>query len=153
VDADHGSEYLCEDGMSWSWVAPHAPGIGDVVTLRPLKPVHFDEIGIVPACVERKENPLAKTRIKSVEVTVNGKSSRIATLADGNAPFDSGWDASHHWVRLPEYAGEAREIKVKILSVYPGSTSQSTCMSDLALRQWLSSRPNVESGIDGHKLP
>jgi hypothetical protein len=153
TDADHGSEYLCEDGMYSSWVAPHAPGIGDVVTLRPLKPVHFDEIGIVPACVERKENPMAKARIKSVEVMVNGKSSRTATLADGDAPFDSGWDASHHWVRLPEYAGEAREIQVKILSVYPGSKSQSTCMSDLMLRQWLPSRPNVESGVDGHKLP
>jgi hypothetical protein len=153
ADADHGSKYLCENGMYSSWVAPHAPGIGDAVTLRPLKPVHFDEIGIVPACTERKADPLAKARIKSVEVTVNGKSIRTATLADGDAPFDSGWDASHHWVRLPEYVGEAREIQVKILSVYPGSKSQSTCMSDLMLRQWLPSRPNVESEVDGHKLP
>ena len=153
ADADHGSKYLCENGMYTSWVAPHAPGIGDAVTLRPLKPVHFDEIGVAPACTERKENPLAKARIKSIEVTVNGKNSRTGTLADGDAPFDSGWDASHHWVRLPEYTGEAREIQVKILSVYPGSASQSTCMSDLMLRQWLPSRPNFKSGVDGHELP
>ena len=153
ADADHGSEYLCEDGMYSSWVAPHAPGIGDVVTLHPVKPVHFDEIGIVPVCAERKENPLAKARIKSVEVTVNGKSSRTAMLADGDAPINSGWDASHHWVRLPKYAGGARDIQVKILSIYPGSASQSTCMSDLMLRQWLPSRPNIKSGVDGHKLP
>jgi hypothetical protein len=61
------------------------------------------------------------------------------------------WKA-YELVNLPEYPGNAINIRLTIRSVYPGNNDQVTCISEVLLRQRLKAKPKVQ-GVDGKYLP
>lgn len=150
---DYPASGLRDLNSSRGWHTVHAPGVGDTLTLDVNQPGHVDQVGIIPGCGTTEEDWNRHARIKEVDVTVNDQYSRRASLPD---EFTFPWPESHkayEWIDLPSYLGEAKTIRVVIRSTYPGSTDQITCVGKVMLRQWLTSRPSVKSGIDGHELP
>ncbi len=84
---------------------------------------------------------------------VNGQYTGRVILPD---EFTFPWPESHkayEWIDLPPYSGDAKTVRMVIRAIYPGSADQITCVGKVMLRQWLKSRPNIKSGIDGHELP
>jgi hypothetical protein len=135
------------------WHAPHVPGVGDGLSLEITKPEHADQVGIIPGCGTKELDWFVSARIKSVEVTVNGKYTRQAGLPD---EFTFPWPESpkaYEWIDLPPYPGSANTVRLTIRSVYPGTVDQVTCIGKVMFRQWLTQKPDVQSGVDGHRLP
>jgi hypothetical protein len=150
---EYGPEKVREMMPETEWRTAHAPGIGDTLTLAPKTAGHIDQVGIIPGCGRDKNDWFSHARINEIEVTVNGNYSHTASLTDEYISFGPGSDKTYHWVNLPTYPGDAKEIRLTILSVYPGASDQVTCVDKVMLRRWLPSRPDIASGIDGHKLP
>jgi hypothetical protein len=136
-----------------AWHTPHAPGAGDALVLDMSRTMHIDQIGVIAGCSSDAVEWRKHARIREVEVSVNGVYTRKSILPD---EFTFPWPESqkaYQWIDLPPYAGGAKTIRLVILSVYPGSADQITCIGKVRLRKWLSSRPQAKSGVDGHELP
>jgi hypothetical protein len=136
-----------------AWHTPHTPGVGDALSLEITKPDHIDQVGIIPGCGSKEQDWFSSARIKAIEVVVNDRYTRQALFPD---EFTFPWPESHkayEWIDLPPYPGKAETIRLIIRSVYPGSADQVTCIGKVVLRQWLTTRPAIKSGIDGHELP
>jgi hypothetical protein len=125
------------------WRAEREPGIDEALTLGIRVPVHISQIGIVPGCGEDKQAWFSHSRIKELEVTVNGKYSATATLPDEYISFGLESWKGYELVNLPAYPGDATEIEMTIRSVYPGAKNQITCISEILVRQQLKSKPDV----------
>jgi hypothetical protein len=134
------------------WRTAHSPGLGESLALKITPPVHVDQIGIIPGCGGNKREWSRHSRIKELEIIVNGKYTASATLPDEYISFaPDSWKA-YELVNLPEYPGNAINIRLTIRSVYPGNNDQVTCISEVLLRQRLKAKPKVQ-GVDGKYLP
>ena len=125
------------------WRAMHAPGLGEGLKLRIKPPAHISQIGIVPGCGEDKQAWYSHSRIKELEIGVNGKYTASINLPDEYISFSTGSWKGYELIDLPAYPGDATEIQLTIRSVYPGSKDQVTCISEILLRQRLKTKPNV----------
>ena len=68
-----------------------------------------------------------------VDVKGNYRYKCKAVLPDEfTLPSDS--HESYEWIDLPSYPDNAEKIQLVILSVYPGSADQITCISKVMLR-------------------
>jgi hypothetical protein len=135
------------------WRTLHSPGLGETLILHIKPPAHIDSVGIIPGCGKGKEAWESHSRIKDLEVKVNGEYVVTSTLPDEYISFNPYAAKEYEWVDLPSYPGVATEIALTVRGVYPGVKDRVTCISEVMLRQNLTSKPSVESGIDGHKLP
>jgi hypothetical protein len=150
---EYSANDLGKENSQHEWRTAHSPGIGDDLTLEIIQPDRIDQVGIIPGCGTTEPNWQSHARIKEVEITVNGQYAGRAILPD---EFTFPWPESHkayEWMDLPPYPGDAKTVRIMIRAVYPGSSDQITCIGKIMLRQWLNSRPNVKSGVDGHELP
>jgi hypothetical protein len=150
---EYSANDLGKENSQHEWRTAHAPGIGDDLTLEITQPNHIDQVGIIPGCGTTEHNWQSHARIKEVEVTVNGQYTGRVILPD---EFTFPWPESHkayEWIDLPPYSGDAKTVRMVIRAIYPGSADQITCVGKVMLRQWLKSRPNIKSGVDGHELP
>ena len=150
---DYSAENLLSGDHENEWRTVHSPGIGDTLTLAIGRPAHINQVGVIPGCGTNKQEWFSHTRIKRIQVSVNGKNSAEVLLPD---EYNSFWPESHkayEWVDLPPYPGPAKEIRLTVRSVYPGSSDDVTCIKAIMLRRWLRSKPPLKSEIDGHELP
>jgi hypothetical protein len=97
----------------------------------------------VPGCGEDKQAWFSHSRIKELEVTVNGKYNATATMPDEYISFGLESWKGYELVDLPAYPGNATEIRLTIRSVYSGSKDQVTCIAEVLLRQRLKAKPDV----------
>jgi hypothetical protein len=134
------------------WRSVHSPGLGEAVSIEITSPMHVDQIGIMPGCGKDKQEWFSHSRIKNLEVTVNGKYTVTYTLPDEYISFAPDSWKGYELVNLPAYPGNAHEIQVTIQSVYLGSRDQVTCISEVLLRQLLKIKPTVR-GVNGKELP
>jgi hypothetical protein len=135
------------------WRTMRSPGVGETLALEVKPPAHIDSVGIMPGCGKDKDAWLSHSRIKNLAVKVNGKYVVSSELPDEYISFWTYAGKAYEWVDLPQYSGVATEITLTIREVYPGAKDQVTCISEVLLRQRLSSKPKVQSGVDGHELP
>ena len=153
ASSEYSASQLSNAISGEEWHTAHAPGVGDVLTLKIAPSAHVDQVGVIPGCGSTEQDWFSHARVKEVELTVNNKYTRSAILPD---EFTFPWPESHkayEWIDLPFYPGKAETIRLVIRSTYLGSTDQVTCIGKVMLRQWLKSRPTVKSGVDGHELP
>lgn len=150
---DYSASHLGDGDSETEWRTVHAPGIGDALTLDITSQAHIDQVGIIPGCGTNEQARFSHARIREVELTVNGRSTRKAILPDEFTYPWSDSDQAYEWIDLPSYSGNANTIRLIVRSVYPGSTDQVTCIGKVMLRQWLKSKPSIKSGVDGHELP
>jgi hypothetical protein len=145
--ASSGDDYSAANVRDYDrkteWRTVHEPGLGEALTLTVKPPAHISQIGIVPGCGEDKEAWFSHSRIKELEVTVNGKYSATATLPDEYISFGPDSWKGYELVDLPAYPGDATGIQLTIRSVYPGGKDQVTCISEILLRQQLKTKPDV----------
>ena len=125
------------------WRTVHESGLGEALTLTVKPPAHISQIGIVPGCGEDKQAWFSHSRIKELEVTVNGKYNATATMPDEYISFGLESWKGYELVDLPAYPGNATEIRLTIRSVYSGSKDQVTCIAEVLLRQRLKAKPDV----------
>jgi hypothetical protein len=148
-DATHKNEgdYLPANVRDYDrkteWRTVKEPGINETLRLGVRVPMHISQIGIVPGCGEDKQTWFSHSRIKELEVTVNGKFSVRATLQDEFISFRPDSWKGYELVGLPTYPGDAIQIELTIRAVYPGSKDQVTCISEILLRQRLKTKPDV----------
>jgi len=150
---DYSASHLGDGDSETEWRTVHAPGIGDALTLDITSQAHIDQVGIIPGCGTNEQARFSHARIREVELTVNGRSTRKAILPDEFTYPWSDSDQAYEWIDLPSYSGNANTIRLIARSVYPGSADQITCIGKVMLRQWLKSKPSIKSGVDGHELP
>jgi hypothetical protein len=126
-----------------AWVAGKNGGIGESITLTLNKPAHVDQIGIIPGYTKSKVLYFANNRIKELEVSVNGSQPIAASLPDEYIAFLPGSKKAYQLIDLPQYAGAAKTITLKVKQVYSGSKFNDTCISEVVLRTRLKTKPNV----------
>ncbi len=151
--SDYPAENLLSSVHDTEWRTVHSPGIGDALILDLTKPAHISQVGVIPGCGANKQEWFSHTRIKEVGVSVNGKHKAEALLPDEYNSFWAESPKAYEWINLPPYSGPARDIRLTIRSVYPGTSDTVTCIKAVMLREWLRSKPPFKSEIDGHELP
>ena len=134
------------------WRTRTSPGLGESIVLEMKPPAHISQIGIVPGCATDKAEWFGHSRIRELEVLVNGKYSLTAHLHDEYISFLPNSIKGFQVIDLPAYPGDATAVQLTIRSAYPGSKDQVTCVSEILLRQRLVSKPKVV-GVNGKELP
>ena len=135
-----------------AWRTVHQPGLGEALTLETNPPAHITQIGIIPGCGKDKREWFSHSRIKSLQVAVNGEYKLTTILPDEYISFRPESWKGYQLVKLPLYPGNANEIKLTIRGVYPGSKDEVTCISEVLLRERLKAKPKIQ-GVDGKELP
>ncbi|HMD70591.1 MAG TPA: DUF4424 family protein [Bryobacteraceae bacterium] len=136
-------ENLADFNNATAWVAGKNGGIGESVTLTLDKPLHVDQIGIVPGYGKSKQLYFANNRIEQLEVSVNGGAPRPVTLADEYITFTPHSWKAYQLIELGPYSGEAKSITLTVKKVYPGTRYNDTCISEILLRRRLEKKPEV----------
>jgi hypothetical protein len=134
------------------WRAVRTPGLGESLMLEIKPPAHITQVGIMPGCGANKAEWFSHSRIKELEVAVNGRYVGKSTLPDEYISFWPDSSKAYEIIDLPPYTGDATEIQLTIRGVYPGTKDQVSCISEVLLRQRLKEKPNVQ-GVSGEGLP
>jgi hypothetical protein len=127
-----------------AWVAGKNGGINESITLTLVKPMHVDQIGIVPGFAKSKQLYFANNRIAQIDVSVNGGPPLPVTLPDEYISFGPGSQKGYRLIDLGAYSGDARTITVTVRKVYPGTRYNDTCISEILLRKRLAEKPQVK---------
>lgn len=124
---------------STAWVA--RPGATVTLTLK--TPDAVDALGLIPGYSKSKDLYFANNRVRDLELSVNGGPAVKAHLPDDYTALGPGSPRAYQWVDLPRTSEPVRSLTLKVLSVYPGSRHDDTCISELMLRKRLSQKPEI----------
>jgi hypothetical protein len=141
---EYPAQNIADLSRETAWVAGKNGGIGETITLTLTKPVHVDQIGIIPGYTKSKTLYFANNRIKELEVSVNGDQPVTASLPDEYISFMPGSKKGYQLIDLGQYPGAAKTITLKVKQVYPGSKYNDTCISEVLLRMRFKTKPNVQ---------
>jgi hypothetical protein len=137
-------ENLADFANNTAWVAGNNGGIGESVTLTLAKPLHVDQIGVVPGYAKSKQLYFANNRIEQLEVAVNGGAPKSVALPDEYISFAPGSWKGYQLIDLGPYSGDAKTITLTIKKVYPGTRYNDTCIGEILLRKRLEKKPKVQ---------
>jgi hypothetical protein len=149
--SEYGAANVRDYDLKTAWRTRDSPGIGESLLLEMKPSAHITHIGVVPGCGADKAEWFGHSRIKELEVLVNGKYMANAQFPDEYISFFPGSMKGYQVVDLPAYPGEAEAIRLTIRSVYLGANDQVTCISEILLRQHLVTKPKAV-GVDGKQL-
>jgi hypothetical protein len=138
-----GGDYKPDNINKWSAdIAPNScwaegvpgNGEGEWLEIGASVPVRLDTLQITNGLVASESRFRANSRVKKLDLSVNGGEPITVQLPDQMDPFD---------VKLPDSQQVVRKIRLTIREVYPGTKYQDTCVSRIRLFRDLTQAPQI----------
>ena len=131
----HAPSCIADYRRNTAWIeSAEGDGVGETISVTLKDPAPIALVEILPGFADSKTAFEEKNRIKRLGVTVNGEHRFDVEFLDVN---------DYQQFSLHGYATPVRTIDLTVKGVYPGSKSQDTCISHLAVRQPLSKKPAI----------
>jgi hypothetical protein len=122
-----------DPNSSWSEGVP-GNGEGQWIEIAATVPVLLDTLEITNGLTASQSLFRANSRIKKLDLSINGGDPQSVELPDQMDPFD---------IKLPDSKEPVRTIRLTIREVYPGAKYQDTCISRVRLFRHLTKEPQI----------
>lgn len=135
-DLTYGPENLKEmwpSDKAWSEGAD-GPGIGEWLELTPEVPKRLSGIEILPGYVKNDKLFLANARPRKILITLNDESSFSTEIPDSPVSF---------FIPISDYRKPVKTIRFTFQEVWPGTTYQDLCVSNIQLHVHLDRKPKI----------
>ncbi|HAK59563.1 MAG TPA: hypothetical protein DCO77_04160 [Nitrospiraceae bacterium] len=129
-----------EEGTAWA-EGRTGDGIGEYLLLQLKKPRTISQIGIMPGYAKSRKHYYANNRVAEITAIVNDSYTVTSSFPDEYVSYYPAYPKAYHYIDISGYKGKVRTIKLVIDKVYKGAKYEDTCISEIILRQQLTSKP------------